>query len=180
MGTYIAEFTNSIIGYSGLKFIIHSPTLAQILKNLKIKFPTKSEDDSFGDEHWYSVCDELMIKPPADMGEMRRWILAFFECYGHYPLERQTGDKKYPNLSEAKVKKLVSEIENNIDTILAETKDIFIATFEYDADSDELIGYVIRYKNDEMMVEDMDWSYLEEFCEEYGLEFDVVEDDDEY
>ena len=167
---YSSRFVYSNDGYAGVKFIIHSPTLESILKKLKINMPSKTDEGNIvGDENWYFVCDEQKFEAPKNLEEVREWILAFFECYGHYPLERPMYEDEEYQVDRQISEKLVHILEQNIDTIMSETEEFTIACLCSDCVGN-YEGTQLHYINGKLHIHDLETEDFVEFLEFFDLE----------
>lgn len=167
---YANKFLDSNDGYAGVKFIIHSPTLARILNEFNIVMPLETTEGSIvGDENWYFVCDEQMFNAPKNMDEVKEWILAFFECYGHYPLERPMYENDEYQVDMDLSKKLVKIIEQNIDVIMSETEEFKITCLSSDS-FENFEGKRIHYLCGYLHIEDIVVEDIVEFLTYFGLE----------
>lgn len=165
---YSSEFIDSNTGYAGVKFIMHSPTLEAILRKYNISMPSETEDGNIvGDECWYFVCDEQKFTAPLNLKEVRRWILAFFECFGHYPLERPIYEDEEYQVDPETSKKLVEDIEKHIEQIMSETEEFKICCMAVDTDFE---GKTFHYLDGIVHIDDIYPEDVVEFFEFYGLD----------
>lgn len=165
---YVSEFIESTSGYAGVKFIMHSPTLSKILKKNKVEMPSDCDDeDIVGDEGWYFVCDEQKFVAPRTIAEAKRWLLAFFESYGHYPLERPMYENDDYLVEMDVSTKLVADIEKHINQIFLETEEFKIVCMSVDADYE---GLKFHYLDGLIHIDDIYPEDIVEFFETYSLD----------
>lgn len=166
---YTEQFIESNDGYAGVKFIMHSPTLEKILSQFKINMPLETyEGNIVGDENWYFVCDEQKFNAPKDLYEVKAWILAFFECYGHYPLERPMYEDDEYQVEPETSHKLVEVLEKHIDTIVSETEEFKIVCLFSDS-FENYEGTRVHYLCGQLHTEDICTEDIVEFLECFGL-----------
>lgn len=167
---HTSRFINANDGYAGVKFIIHSPTLESILKDFKINMPMETNEGNIvGDENWYFVCDEQKFEAPKNLEEVKEWILAFFECYGHYPLERPIYEDEDYQVDMETSKKLVKVIEQNIDKIITETEEFKIVCL-YSDSFDNYEGSRVHYLLGHLHIQDIEIEDIVEFLEYFGMD----------
>lgn len=173
---YSNKFIESTYGYGGVKFIIHSPILEKLLKKHGITMPTETLTGHIvGDENWYFVADEQMFRAPNNMTEVKEWILAFFESFGHYPLERPIYENDEYLVDLAKSKKLVQDIEKQIDNIIEQTEEFCISCCTIDTESSQYEGQTVRYQNKTLDISPISCEEIVSFLRFFGLF-----DDDEF
>ena len=165
---YSSEFIESTTGYAGIKFIMHSPTLSKILKQYNITMPTDCDDENIiGDEGWFFVCDEQKFVAPRTIAEAKRWILAFFESYGHYPLERPMYENDDYSVDISVSSNLVNTIKTHLNQIFLETEEFKIVCMSVDTDYE---GLKFHYLDGIIHIDDIYPEDVVEFFEFFSLE----------
>ena len=170
---YSGEFIDTVAFIAGLRFEMYSNTLYNVLAPFKLKGlhkPKKSgayEDcGSFGgDDAWLCICDELTINVPNDEEELKRWICAFFEMYGGYPLD---GFSDACNLSDSKQKQIAEAIENNIEEIMSDIAYCKISSIVLE-EEDWGEGKIAVYEDGNFDVFDADDQDVDEFIDKVGF-----------
>jgi hypothetical protein len=153
---------------------MHSPTLEKILKKHKVVMPSETDEGHIvGDEKWYFVCDEQKFLAPTTLSEAKNWILAFFECFGRYPLERPMYENDDYIVEDNVSANLVADIEKNIDAIMDETEEFKIMCMSVDADYE---GNTFHYLDGIVHIDEIYPEDIVEFFEYYGMDGDFEED----
>ena len=140
---YSKEFVDSICGQGGLHFEIESETISKVLSQFKLENIPDPDDDfpGFGwADQWFNVADEQIIQIPKDIESLKRWICAFFEMYGAYPLYNNDVDELTEETREA----IAKAIESNIDEIVSDMAWCNIVSVEVDYTWE---GQVATYEN---------------------------------
>ena len=120
---YMKEFIDATDGRGGLHFEIESEAISKVLSQFNLEnIPDPDMDfPGFGwADQWFAVEDEQIIGIPKDMGSLKRWICAFFEMYGGYPLADMMDPTGLPTLTDDTRTKIAKAIESNIDEIVSD------------------------------------------------------------
>jgi hypothetical protein len=129
---YAEKFLTTDNSLSGVKFIIQSKKLNEILIPFKLKKKIKTKPGGFGDSYWYMLLHKQTIRVPNNHKELAEWILGFFEIYGSIIMYDDENDTNYEVLGEKTRKQMVSAIAKHMDEILEDLKIVNISTISVD------------------------------------------------
>lgn len=177
------KFIDSTNGCGGIHFEIESETISKVLTQFDLEnIPDPDIDfQGFGwEDEWYVVADEQKINIPKDMESLKKWICAFFEVYGGYPLVCVDDPAGAPFLTDETRKKIASSIEANIDAIISDMiscKIVSVSVNQYGCE-----GEVFVYKDGKVATgkatkNDIDGFLCEIGCDDLEIE-DETDDND--
>jgi hypothetical protein len=167
---YLQEFIESTDSRGGLHFQIESETISKVLSQFELDIPDPDIDfPGFGwEDEWYIVEDEQVINIPKDMESLKRWICAFFEMYGGYPLADITDPFALPLADDVR-EAIAKSIEANIDEIISDMVSCKIvsidASYQYGWE-----GQTAIYKDGKFKTRKATRKDASDFLEEFGYE----------
>ena len=169
---YLDEFLESMDGGSGLHFQIKSETISKVLSQFEIEDLPDPELDypGFGwEDNWYVVEDEQIVNAPTDMESLKRWICAFFEMYGGYPLADILDPIGAPTLTDETREAIATSIERNIDDIMTDM--VFCKIVSVNASHQYgWEGKTVIYKGGKLTIKKATRKDASDFLEEFGYE----------
>ena len=169
---YSSEFIDATDGRGGLHFEIESETISKILSRFELEnIPDPDEDfPGFGwVDQWFAVEDEQIVSIPNDMEALKRWICAFFEMYGGYPLSDTTDPCGLHSLTDEARESVAKSIESSIDEIISDMvwcKIVSIeASHQYGWE-----GQVATYEDGVFETKEAEKEDVIDFLDEFGFE----------
>ena len=169
---YMKEFLDATDGRGGLHFEIESETISKVLSQFDLEnIPDPDMDfPGFGwADQWFAVEDEQIIGIPKDMESLKRWICAFFEMYGGYPLADIMDYSGLPSLTDETRTKIAKAIESNIDEIVSDMtwcKIVSIdASHEYGWEGQKTV-----YEDGDFDIDDAEKEDVMDFLDHFGFD----------